>query len=168
QYIDDIIVWDNTAEVFKKGKKIVQILLKAGFAINQSKTKGLTQEIQFLGIKWQDGRCHIPVGVINKIIAMSPPTRKKETQVFLGIVGFWRMDIPNYSLTVSPLYQMIRKKNDFILGLEQQQAFDKIKWDIVHAVAFGPVQAGEDIKNVLYTAAGENGPTWSLWQKAPG
>ncbi|KAK4810639.1 hypothetical protein QYF61_007376 [Mycteria americana] len=36
QYIDDIIVWGNTAEeVFEKGKKIVQILLKAGFAINQ-------------------------------------------------------------------------------------------------------------------------------------
>ncbi|KAK4831207.1 hypothetical protein QYF61_016044 [Mycteria americana] len=36
QYIDDIIVWCNTAEkVFEKGKKIVQILLKAGFAIKQ-------------------------------------------------------------------------------------------------------------------------------------
>ncbi|KAK4823344.1 hypothetical protein QYF61_001621 [Mycteria americana] len=38
QYIDDIIVWGNTAEeVFEKEKKIVQILLKAGFAIKQSK-----------------------------------------------------------------------------------------------------------------------------------
>ncbi|GAB0209822.1 hypothetical protein GRJ2_003447900 [Grus japonensis] len=35
-------------------------------------------------------------------------------------------------------------------------------------VAIGPVQAGPDVKNVLYTAARENGPTWSLWQKAPG
>ncbi|GAB0209617.1 hypothetical protein GRJ2_003427400 [Grus japonensis] len=34
QYIDDIIVWGNSAEeVSEKGKKIVQILLKAGFAI---------------------------------------------------------------------------------------------------------------------------------------
>ncbi|KAK4811021.1 hypothetical protein QYF61_015725 [Mycteria americana] len=37
QYIGDIIVWGNTAEeVFEKGKKIVQILLKAGFAIKQN------------------------------------------------------------------------------------------------------------------------------------
>ncbi|GAB0207840.1 hypothetical protein GRJ2_003249700 [Grus japonensis] len=36
QYIDDIVVWGNTAEeVFEKGKNIVQILLKAGFAIKQ-------------------------------------------------------------------------------------------------------------------------------------
>ncbi|RMC09671.1 hypothetical protein DUI87_13457 [Hirundo rustica rustica] len=38
QYIDDIIVWGNTAgEVFEKREKIIQILLKAGFAIERSK-----------------------------------------------------------------------------------------------------------------------------------
>ncbi|KAK4810650.1 hypothetical protein QYF61_007387 [Mycteria americana] len=80
QYIDDIIVWGNTAEeVSEKGKKIVQILLKAGFAIKQSKVKGPAQEIQFLGIKWQDGRRQVPMDVINKITAMSPPTSRKET-----------------------------------------------------------------------------------------
>ncbi|KAK4826885.1 hypothetical protein QYF61_012073 [Mycteria americana] len=99
QYIDEIIVWGNTAEeVFEEGKKIVQILLKAGFVIKQSKVEGLAQEIQFLGIKWHDGCCQIPMDVINKITAMSPPTSKKETQASLGIVGFWRMHIPNCSL----------------------------------------------------------------------
>ncbi|KAK4810453.1 LOW QUALITY PROTEIN: hypothetical protein QYF61_004233, partial [Mycteria americana] len=101
QYIDDIIVWGNTAaEVSEKGKKIVQILLKAGSAIKQSKVKGTAQETQFLGIKWQDGRRQIPMDVINKITAMSPPTSKNETQAFLGIVGFCRMHIPNYSLII--------------------------------------------------------------------
>ncbi|OWK62569.1 Gag-Pol polyprotein [Lonchura striata] len=57
QYIDDIIVWGNTAaEVFEKGEKIIQILLEAGFAIKKSKM----------------------TDVINKIIAMSPPANKKE------------------------------------------------------------------------------------------
>ncbi|RMC17001.1 hypothetical protein DUI87_06258 [Hirundo rustica rustica] len=78
RYIDDIIVWGNTAmEVFEKGEKIIQILLKAGFAIKQSKVKGPVREIQFLGVKWQDGRRQIPTEVINKITAMSPPTSKR-------------------------------------------------------------------------------------------
>jgi len=82
-------MWDNRAEVvFEKWEKIVQILLKAGFAIKQSKVKGPAQEIQFWGIKWQDGRRHIPMDVINKITAMSPPTSKKEAQAFLDVVGF--------------------------------------------------------------------------------
>jgi len=45
-------MWGNTAEeVFEKVKKMNQILLKAGFAIKQSKVKGPTQGIQLLGIK---------------------------------------------------------------------------------------------------------------------
>ncbi|RMC19013.1 hypothetical protein DUI87_03617 [Hirundo rustica rustica] len=82
QYIDDIIVWGNTAgerREGEKGEKIIQILLKAGFAIKRSKVKGPAQEIQFLGVKWRDGYHQIPTEVINRITAMSPPTKKKET-----------------------------------------------------------------------------------------
>ncbi|GAB0209432.1 hypothetical protein GRJ2_003408900 [Grus japonensis] len=140
QYIEDIIVWGNSAEeVSEKGKKIIQILLKAGFAIKRSKVKGPAQEIQFSGIKWQDGHRQIPMDVISKIAAMSPPTNKKETQAFLGVVGFWRMHILNYSLIVSPPYHVTRKKNDFKWGPEQREAFEQIKQEIVHAVALGPV-----------------------------
>ena len=76
--------------------------MHAGFAIERSKVKRPAQEIQFLGVKWQDGRRHIPTDVNNKITAMSLPTNKKETQSFLGLVGFWRMHVSNYNLIVSP------------------------------------------------------------------
>ncbi|RMC20758.1 hypothetical protein DUI87_01610 [Hirundo rustica rustica] len=169
QYIDDIIVWGNTAaEVFEKGKEIIQILLEAGFTIKKSKVKRPAHEIQFLGVKWQNGRRQIPTEVINKITAMSPPTNKKETQAFLGAIGFWRMHIPEYSQFVSPLYLVTRKKNDFHWGPEQQQAFAQIKQEIAHAVALGPVRTGPDVKNMLYSAAGSHGLSWSLWQKVPG
>ncbi|KQL55582.1 hypothetical protein AAES_25708 [Amazona aestiva] len=123
---------------------------------------------QFLGIKWQDGRCQIPTDVINKITTMSPSTNKKETQAFLGVVELWRMYIPNYSLIVNLLYHVTWKKNDFKWRPEQQQAFEQIKREIAHAVALGPVRTGPDVRNVLYTVARKNSPTWSLWQKAPG
>ncbi|RMC20449.1 hypothetical protein DUI87_01299 [Hirundo rustica rustica] len=156
QYINDIIVWGNTAmEVFEKGE-IIQILLKAGFAIKKSKVKGPAREIQFLVVKWQDGRRQIPTEVINKITAMSPPTNRKETQSFLGAIGFWRMHIPEYSQIVSPLYLVTRKKNDFHWGPEQQQAFAQIKQEIAHVVALGPVRTGPEVKNMLYSAAGNH------------
>ncbi|NWZ16942.1 POL3 protein, partial [Agelaius phoeniceus] len=143
QYIDDIIVWGKTAaEVFEKGEKIIQNLIKSGFAIKKSKVKRSSQEIQFLGVKWQDGRCQIPTDVINKTPAMSLPTSKKETQAFLGPIGFWRMHIPEYSKIVSPRYLVTRKKNTFHWGPEKQQAFAQIKQEIAHVVALGPVRTG--------------------------
>jgi len=69
------------------------------------------------------------------------------------------MNIPNYSQIVSPLYHVTRKKIDFEWSPKQRQAFEQIKWEIVHAVVLGPVRSGQDVKNVLYTTARENGPT---------
>jgi len=67
QYIDDIIIWGNTAEeFFEKGEKIIQILLKASCAINGSKIKGPAQDILFLGLKLQEGHLQIRKDVINK------------------------------------------------------------------------------------------------------
>ncbi|TRZ06843.1 hypothetical protein HGM15179_020264, partial [Zosterops borbonicus] len=167
QYINNIIVWENTpGELFEK-EKIIQILLKASFAIKRSKVKRPAQEIQFLGVKWQDGHPQILTEII-KITAMSPPTKKKETQAFLGAIGFWRMHIPEYSQIVSPLYLVTRKKNDFHWGPEQQQAFVQIKQEIAHTVALGPVRMRPNVKNVLYSAARNNSLSWSLWQKVPG
>ncbi|KAJ7426611.1 hypothetical protein WISP_14225 [Willisornis vidua] len=129
QYIDDIFVWRDTAEeVLEKGKKIIQILLKAGFAIKQSKIKGPAKEIQFLGVKWQDGQRQIPTEVINKIVVKAPPT--KEMQAFLGAIGFWRMRIAEYCQIVSPLYLVTHKKYNFHRGPEREQAFKQIKQDI--------------------------------------
>ena len=64
--------------------------------------------------------------VVDKITAMSLPTNKKETQSFLGIVGFWRMHVPNYSLFVSPLYQVTWKKNDFIRGPDSSRLLSRL------------------------------------------
>ncbi|TRZ07315.1 hypothetical protein HGM15179_018998 [Zosterops borbonicus] len=94
QYMDDIIVWGNTAaKMFEKGEKSIHILLNTGFAIKKSEVKGPAQEIQFLGIKWEDRQHQITTNVI-KITVMSPPTNKKETQAFLSAIGFWKMHIP--------------------------------------------------------------------------
>ncbi|KAJ7414467.1 hypothetical protein BTVI_40977 [Pitangus sulphuratus] len=44
QYIDDIIVWGDTAkEVFIKGQKIIQILLKAGFALKNEEEEPVSR-----------------------------------------------------------------------------------------------------------------------------
>ncbi|XP_077047174.1 serine/threonine-protein kinase PAK 3-like [Agelaius phoeniceus] len=63
------------------------------------------------------------------------------------------MHIPEYSQTVSPLYLVTCKKNDFPWGPEQQQAFAQIKQKITHAVALGPVRTGPEVQNVLWLQA---------------
>ncbi|RMC05628.1 hypothetical protein DUI87_17713 [Hirundo rustica rustica] len=142
--------------MYVKGVKIIQFLLKASFAIKKSKIKGPAQEIQFLGVKWQDELHQIPTNVINKITAMSPLTNNKEIQAFLSAIGFCTMHIPEYSQMVSFLYLVTHNKNSFLWSPGQQQAFAQIKQEIAHVVALGPVRTGPDVKNVLYSAARSN------------
>ncbi|RMC20442.1 hypothetical protein DUI87_01292 [Hirundo rustica rustica] len=66
------------------------------------------------------------------------------------------MHIPEYSQIVSPLYLVTHKKNNFHWGPEQQQAFAQIKQEIAHVVALGPIRTGPEVKNVLYSAAGNH------------
>ena len=47
------------------------------------------------------------------------------------------------------------QKNDFYWSAEHQQAFAQIKQEIAHAVTLGPVRMGPEVKNMLYSAAGE-------------
>ena len=88
--------------------------------------KGPAQGIQFLGVKRQDGRRHIPADVVDKITAA---TCKKETQSSLGAAGpnVGECPITHSSPTVSPLHQVPRKKNSFTWAPEQQQAFEQIR-----------------------------------------
>jgi len=72
-------VGNTAAAVFEKGKKVIQIPLKICFAINQSNVNGFAQEIQFLGIKWQDECQQNTKHEINTITAINQPTSKKET-----------------------------------------------------------------------------------------
>lgn len=94
--------------------------------------------------------------MVNNRAARSPPTSKKGSQAFVDAVGFWRMHISHYNQIISPLYQVTQEKNDLKWGPEQQQAFEQIKLEVVHPVALGPVW-WQDLKYVLFMAAGENG-----------
>lgn len=102
--------------------------MKACFAIKQSKVKRLAQEIELLGVKWQDGQYQIPIDMISKIAAISSPTSKKETQAFLALWVFGECIFQiTVRLIVNLLYCMTWKKNDFKWGPEQEQDFEQIK-----------------------------------------
>ncbi|RMB95548.1 hypothetical protein DUI87_27658 [Hirundo rustica rustica] len=78
------------------------------------------------------------------------------------------MHIPEHSQIVSPPYLVTHKKNDSHWGPEQQQAFAQIKQEIAHAVALVPIRTAPEVKDMLHSAAGNNGLSWSPWQKVPG
>ncbi|GFU73476.1 retrovirus-related Pol polyprotein from transposon 412 [Trichonephila clavipes] len=55
------------------------------------------------------------------------PTTIKQVQSFLGLTGYFRKYIKDYSKIAKPLSDLTRKKNLFVFGIQQKEAFEKLK-----------------------------------------
>ncbi|GFS90477.1 transposon Ty3-I Gag-Pol polyprotein [Trichonephila clavipes] len=55
------------------------------------------------------------------------PTTIKQVQNFLGLTGYFRKYIKDYSTIAKPLSDLARRENPFVLGTLQKEAFEKLK-----------------------------------------
>ncbi|GFY67060.1 enzymatic polyprotein, partial [Trichonephila inaurata madagascariensis] len=55
------------------------------------------------------------------------PTTIKQVQSFLGLTGYFRKYIKDYSTIAKPLSDLTRKENPFVFGTLQKAAFEKLK-----------------------------------------
>ncbi|GFY20719.1 retrovirus-related Pol polyprotein from transposon 17.6 [Trichonephila clavipes] len=92
------------------------------------------------------------------------PITLKQVQSFLGLTGYFRKYIKDYSKIAKPLSDLTRKENLFVLGTQQKEAFEKLKkimseGPILHIYKYGR-------KTELHTDACNQGYGAILLQKA--
>ncbi|UYV77504.1 hypothetical protein LAZ67_15001307 [Cordylochernes scorpioides] len=115
-YLDDIVIPANDAEeAFKHLKHVLKRAEEYGLQINWEKCQILKSEITYLGHEIKDG-------VIR-------PSNDKVAAVkrFLGLTGYFRKFIKNYSIIVKPLSDMLKTNANFMMGPDQKQAFKDLK-----------------------------------------
>ncbi|KAK4325292.1 hypothetical protein Pmani_004105 [Petrolisthes manimaculis] len=97
--------------------------------VKPSKCELFQQEVQFLGHTVGGGRCGCQNAKIQKIKDASRPTTKKQVRSFLGLAGYYRKFIPNFSIIALPLSELLRKNapNKISWGSEQEEAFVSLK-----------------------------------------
>ncbi|GFX36178.1 retrovirus-related Pol polyprotein from transposon 297 [Trichonephila clavipes] len=92
------------------------------------------------------------------------PTTIKQVQSFLGLTGYFRKYIKDYSKIAKPLSDLTRNKNLFVFGTQQKEAFEKLKkimseGPILHLYKYGR-------KTELHTDACKQGYGAILLQEA--
>ena len=62
------------------------------------------------------------------------PLRKKNVRAFLGLCGYYRRFIPDFSTIATPLTELTRKDkpNIIVWGKEIQQSFQRLKDSLTH------------------------------------
>ena len=97
-YIDDIVVFSESwPEHISALRDVFDRLSKAGLTVKPSKVKIGFSQIELLGHIVGNG-CRKPMeDKVKTIINAKPPTTKKLMRSFLGLLGFYRQYIPNFS-----------------------------------------------------------------------
>ncbi len=58
---------------------------------------------------------------------MSPPKTIKEVRRYLGMCGFYRKHIPNFSKIAAPLHNLTKENVEFLWTQECQNSFETLK-----------------------------------------
>jgi len=127
-YMDDIVVYASSLREHDiKMDKLMERLREANLKLQPDKCEFLRHEVAYLGhIIGKDGVRPDP----QKIAAVKnfpPPKSLKNVRQFLGLAGYYRRFIPQFSKIARPLSQLTKKETPFSWNQEQQHAFTLLK-----------------------------------------
>lgn len=163
-YLDDIILpAKNEDEAFNNLKLILQKCQDYGLEINWSKTKCLQNKIEYLGHIIEDGKVRPGDAKIKAVSKFPVPTTTKQIQQFLGLTGFFRKFIRDYSRIAKPLSDLLRKDSQFVFGLEQQKSFQNLKDCLINEPVLNIYRSNAETQ--LHTDASSSGFGAVLLQK---
>ena len=127
-YLDDINVFSRTLNKHLQHlEKVFKRLEDANLKIKPSKCSFFKEQIEYLGyIVSKEGLKPQPWKV-EAVKKMSIPKNKKDIQVFLGMMGYYRRFIENFSKIGLPLFQLLKKDTPFIWTKNCQNCFNTLK-----------------------------------------
>jgi hypothetical protein len=135
-YIDDIIHSKGTT--FKLHldilDKIFHRLGKAGMQVNADKSKFFSQGLKFLGFTLTPTGYHSLKKQVEAIMRILPPKNVKDVRHFSGIINFSKNHINGQAGIMQSITKLTKKGEPFVWGVEQQEAFNKIKVVISEAI----------------------------------
>jgi len=127
-YLDDLIVLSCTE---KEGLNNLRIVLNKasdhGLNVNWSKCRFLQRRIEYLGYIIEEGCVKPAKQKTLSVINFPKPTCVKQVQSFLGLTGYFRKFIPQYSIIARPLSNLLKNEVRFHFDEEQEHAFQQLK-----------------------------------------
>ncbi|GFY80100.1 retrovirus-related Pol polyprotein from transposon 297 [Trichonephila inaurata madagascariensis] len=127
-YLDDLVIpAKDEKEGLEKLKIVFEVAKKYGLQIKFKKCQFLKKTIEFLGHVVENGTIKPSTAKTQAVRTFPEPTTIKQVQSFLGLTGYFRKYIKDYSTIAKPLSDLTRKENPFVFGTLQKAAFEKLK-----------------------------------------
>ena len=123
-YIDDILVTGSSEEAHLKAlDEVLSRLDRAGLRVKRNKCEFLRPSVTYLGHRIDADGLHPLPDRVRAIKDAPTPKSVTELKSYLGMLTYYSKFLPNLSLTLHPLYLLLRKDVKWKWGVAQAKAF---------------------------------------------
>ncbi|KAD7476918.1 hypothetical protein E3N88_00054 [Mikania micrantha] len=163
-FIDDILIYSkNKKEHEQHLKTVLELLKEEQLYAKFSKCEFWLREVQFLGHVINSDGIHVDPAKIEAIKNWDVPTTPTEIRSFLGLAGYYRRFISNFSKIALPLTKLTQKSEPFVWTQKQEEAFQTLKQRLCNAPILTLPEGSDDF--VVYCDASHQGLGCVLMQR---
>ncbi|KAL6417870.1 hypothetical protein ACFW04_012472 [Cataglyphis niger] len=127
-YLDDIVLYASSLREHEiKFDKLAERLRQANLKLQPDKCEFLRKEVGYLGHIISDEGVKPDPAKIRAVKEFPTPRNAKNIKQFLGLAGYYRRFIPNFSKTARPLTNLLKKEEPFDWTDEQESAFVQLR-----------------------------------------
>ncbi|GJW70611.1 reverse transcriptase domain-containing protein [Tanacetum coccineum] len=116
-------------------KTILDLLQKEKLYAKFSKCEFWIQEVQFLGHVVNRNGIHVDPSKVESVKNWKTPESSTEIRSFLGLAGYYRRFIENFSKIAKPLTMLTQKNKTYVWGDKQDEAFQILKEKLCYVLA---------------------------------
>lgn len=127
-YLDDILVTGENDEQHRNNlRAVLRRLQDNGLRLKREKCEFFMDNVEYLGYRISSKGIHPTASKVRAIQEAPTPTNITELRSFAGIVNYYSRFQPNLAHTMSPIYKLLRKDEQWRWSSVEEEAFIKIK-----------------------------------------
>ncbi|KAJ9555712.1 hypothetical protein OSB04_010326 [Centaurea solstitialis] len=145
-FIDDILIYSKTKEEHVTHlREVLEVLRRERLYAKFSKCAFWLQEVQFLGHLVNREGIKVDPAKIEAVMSWEVPKTPSEIRSFLGLAGYYRRFIQDFSRIAVPLTRLTKKSEPYVWGPDQQAAFETLRQRLCEAPVLTLPEGVEDM-----------------------
>jgi hypothetical protein len=136
-FIDDILIFSKNKDERTKHLRIVlQCLRDHKLYAKFSKCEFWLDRVKFLGHTISKDSISVDPSKVQEVMDWKPPKLVHQIRSFMGLAGYYRRFIPDFSRIAKPMTELLKKGVMFVWNVECDKAFHTLREHLTSAPLF--------------------------------